>query len=489
MRMMTGPPARRDDLGVAATTDQAAPSLGSVEDRAQRGRQARADVPRSAHGEWAPAPDRPDPIELLEEQAETRVPELVPIRYGRMMVSPATFYRGAAIVMADDLAVTPRTGLQAQLCGDAHMSNFGGFASPDRALVFDLNDFDETLPGSFELDLKRLVASVEIYARERGIEDAARAKMVKDTVRQYREAMRRFATMGNLQLWYTRLDETQLTAALRSEAHARQARAVEEAGAKARRKDSTRAFAKLTRTTDDDTPQIVSEPPLIVPVHELLPEAEAEQVEEGIRGLLDEYMACLQGDRRRLLESYSYMDLARKVVGVGSVGTRCWIILLIGRDESDPLFLQCKEAQASVLSRLCDETTFENQGERVVEGQRMMQASSDAFLGWLGTDANPDGVYRDFYVRQMWDWKLSPDIEHMEPKGMAAYARICGWSLAHAHARSGDPVAMGAYVGSGDQLDRSLASFAIAYADQNELDHRALLRAVRKKRLKAVKGM
>jgi uncharacterized protein (DUF2252 family) len=445
-------------------------------------------VPRSAHGEWAPAPDRPDPIDLLEQQAETRVPELVPIRYGRMMVSPATFYRGAAIVMASDLAAGPLTGLRTQLCGDAHMSNFGGFASPDRALIFDLNDFDETLPGSFELDLKRLVASVEVYARERGLADPARDKMVKDTVRQYREAMRRFAAMGNLELWYSRLDEDTLTAALRAQAHARQARAVEQAGLKARRKDSTRAFAKLAQTTGE-VPHIVSDPPLIVPVHELVPEAEASEIESGIRGLLEEYTACLQGDRRRLLESYNFADLARKVVGVGSVGTRCWIVLLIGRDESDPLFLQCKEAQPSVLSQICEETAYPNQGQRVVEGQRMMQASSDAFLGWLGTDANPDGVYRDFYVRQLWDWKLSPDIEHMEPKGMAAFARICGWSLAHAHARSGDPIAMAAYVGQGEALDRALAAFAVAYADQNESDHRALLRAVRKKRLKAVKGM
>ncbi len=487
MRMMTRPPAIEDDPNVAATAEQAAPSLGSVEDRAQRGRQARADVPRSAHGEWAPAPDRPDPIDLLEQQAETRVPELVPIRYGRMMVSPATFYRGAAIVMASDLATGPVTGLQTQLCGDAHMSNFGGFASPDRALVFDLNDFDETLPGSFELDLKRLVASVEIYARERGIETSAREKMVKATVRQYREAMRRFASMGELELWYTRLDEATLTAALRAQAHARQARAVEQAGLKARRKDSTRAFEKLAQTSGD-VPRIVSDPPLIVPVHELLGDAEAGEIEEALRGVLEEYTACLLGDRRRLLERYRFADMARKVVGVGSVGTRCWIVLLIGRDESDPLFLQCKEAQPSVLEQVCGETPFGNQGQRVVEGQRAMQTSSDIFLGWVGTDANPEGVYRDFYIRQLWDWKLSPDIERMEPKGMAAFARICGWSLAHAHARSGDAIAVASYAGQGEQLDKALAAFAVAYADQNESDHRALLRAVRKKRLKAVKG-
>jgi uncharacterized protein (DUF2252 family) len=445
-------------------------------------------VPRSAHGEWAPASERPDPIELLEQQAETRVPELVPIRYGRMMVSPATFYRGAAIVMASDLALRPVTGLQAQLCGDAHMANFGGFASPDRALVFDLNDFDETLPGSFELDLKRLVASVEIYARERGVETAAREKMVKGTVREYREAMRRFASLGELELWYTRLDEPTLTSALRAQAHARQARAVEQAGLKARRKDSTRAFAKLARTTGE-TPHIVSDPPLIVPIHELLGDTEASEIEDALRGVLDQYTSCLQGDRRRLLERYRYADLARKVVGVGSVGTRCWIVLLIGRDESDPLFLQCKEAQPSVLEQVCGASSFENQGERVVEGQRMMQASSDIFLGWVGTDVNPEGVHRDFYIRQLWDWKLSPDIERMEPKGMAAFGRICGWSLAHAHARSGDGIAIAAYAGQGDQLDRALAAFAVSYADQNESDHRALLRAVRKKRLKAVKGM
>src|SRR5581483_8572082 len=281
MSMMTAPPAIRDDRRVAATVERAARALESVEERARRGRQARAEVPRSAHGEWAPAPARPDPIDLLEQQAQTRVPELVPIRYGRMMVSPATFYRGAAIVMASDLAAGPVTGLRTQLCGDAHMANFGGFASPARALVFDLNDFDETLPGSFELDLKRLVASVEIYARERGIETGAREKMVKATVRQYREAMRRFASMGELELWYTRLDEATLTAALRAEAHARQARAVEQAGLKARRKDSTRAFEKLAQTSGE-VPRIVSDPPLIVPIHELLGDAEAGETEDAL---------------------------------------------------------------------------------------------------------------------------------------------------------------------------------------------------------------
>jgi uncharacterized protein (DUF2252 family) len=472
---------------VAESVFPAAPGLGSVEERAERGRQARAEVPRSSHGEWQPADDRADVIEILEGQAETRVPELVPIRYGRMMVSPATFFRGAAAVMAADLAEGPTTGLDAQLCGDAHMANFGGFASPERSLVFDLNDFDETLRGPFELDLKRLVASVEIYARERGTERAARRKLVRSTVSQYREAMRRFATMGNLELWYLRLDEAAITEALRAQAFTRQARRVQEAGIKARRKDSTRAFEKLARTTEGE-PRIVSDPPLIVPVHELLPEAEAQEIEGTMRELLEQYTSCLVGDRRRLLERYRYADLARKVVGVGSVGTRCWIVLLTGRDEGDPLFLQCKEAQTSVLSQSCGESPFPNQGQRVVEGQRMMQASSDIFLGWLRTDNNPDGVERDFYIRQLWDWKLSPDIEAMEPKGMEAYARICGWSLAHAHARSGDAVALGAYVGSGEQLDRAMSAFAEAYADQNEADHRALLKAVRTKRLKAVKG-
>ncbi|HXB15983.1 MAG TPA: DUF2252 domain-containing protein [Solirubrobacteraceae bacterium] len=445
-------------------------------------------MPRSAHGEWQPAGDRADPIEILERQAETRVPELVPIRYGRMMVSPATFYRGAAAVMADDLAATPMTGLDTQLCGDAHMLNFGGFASPERILVFDLNDFDETLRGSWELDLKRLVASVEINARERGIEAPERRKMVRGAVREYRAAMRSFAKMGNLATWYSRVDEETILAALRAQQAHQQLRTVRKAGTRARRKDSTRAFEKLTQTTDG-VPRIKSDPPLIVPVHELFPDAEADQFETLMRELLEQYTSSLEGDRRRLLERFSYADLARKVVGVGSVGTRCWILLLIGRDHGDPLFLQVKEAQPSVLSPISGESPFPNQGQRVVEGQRMMQASSDIFLGWIRTADTPDEVQRDFYLRQLWDWKVSIEPGEMEPEGMAIYARMCAWTLARAHARSGDAIAIAAYAGSGEQLDRAMAKFAAAYADQNEADHRELLKAVRKKRLKATKGV
>ena len=473
---------------MAMAARRAAPSLGSVEERAERGRQARTAVPRSAHGEWQPAGDRADPIEILERQAETRVPELVPIRYGRMMVSPATFYRGAAAVMADDLAATPMTGLDTQLCGDAHMLNFGGFASPERILVFDLNDFDETLRGSWELDLKRLVASVEINARERGIEAPERRKMVRGAVREYRAAMRSFAKMGNLATWYSRVDEETILAALRAQQAHQQLRTVRKAGTRARRKDSTRAFEKLTQTTDG-VPRIKSDPPLIVPVHELFPDAEADQFETLMRELLEQYTSSLEGDRRRLLERFSYADLARKVVGVGSVGTRCWILLLIGRDHGDPLFLQVKEAQPSVLSPISGESPFPNQGQRVVEGQRMMQASSDIFLGWIRTADTPDEVQRDFYLRQLWDWKVSIEPGEMEPEGMAIYARMCAWTLARAHARSGDAIAIAAYAGSGEQLDRAMAKFAAAYADQNEADHRELLKAVRKKRLKATKGV
>jgi uncharacterized protein (DUF2252 family) len=473
---------------VATAARRAAPSLGSVEERVERGRQARTAVPRSVHGEWKPPPGRADVIEILERQAETRVPELVPIRYGRMMVSPAAFYRGAAAVMADDLASTPLTGLDAQLCGDAHMLNFGGFASPERTLVFDVNDFDETLRGSWELDLKRLVASVEVIARERGIEAPERRKMVRRAVREYRAAMRRFAKMGNLATWYARIDEETILAVLRAQQAHKQVRTVRKAGARARRKDSTRAFEKLTQTTDG-VPRIKSDPPLIVPVHELYPDTEADQVEALLQNLLEQYKSSLEGDRRRLLERFSYADLARKVVGVGSVGTRCWILLLIGRDHGDPLFLQVKEAQPSVLTPICGESPFPNQGQRVVEGQRMMQASSDIFLGWINTADTPDEVERDFYLRQLWDWKVSIEPEEMEPEGMAIYARICAWTLARAHARSGDAIAIAAYAGSGEKLDRAMAKFAVAYADQNEADYRELLKAVRKKRVKATKGV
>jgi uncharacterized protein (DUF2252 family) len=456
-------------------------------ERAARGKAARAEAPRSRHAEWEPWVERPDPIALLEEQAQSRVPELVPIRYERMAASPFAFFRGAAYVMASDLAGTPRSGIQAQLCGDAHLSNFGGFASPERELVFDVNDFDETLPGPWEWDVKRLAASIAIAGRENGFDAEQRCDTVAAAVRQYRETVRNFAGMRNLDIWYARLDQATIIARFETDATAAQLKVFEKTVAKAKRKDNTRAFERLAHTGDGE-PQIVSDPPLIERIEDLLPQAQAEELEQGMHQLLRSYRASLQGDRRRLLERYRYVDLARKVVGVGSVGTRAWVVLMLGRDGDDPLFLQCKEAQASVLEPFASKSEYSHHGRRVVEGQRLMQASSDIMLGWLRV-TGIDGETRDFYVRQLWDWKSSANIESMAPSGMALYGRMCGGTLARAHARSGDGIAIASYLGRGDTFDRAICAFAETYADQNELDHKALMQAIASGRVQAVSGV
>ena len=455
-------------------------------ERAARGKAARAEVPRSSHSEWEPLPHRPDPVELLEEQAQTRVPELVPIRYGRMLVSPFTFYRGAAYLMASDLAGGPRTGLHAQLCGDAHLSNFGVFAAPDRRLVFAINDFDETLPGPFEWDVKRLVASFAVAGRDRGFDKKTRAKINTAVVRSYREEIRKFGTLGNLDLWYARLDVEDLVRRFGARANAEQRKRMEKNLAKTRGKDNLKAFAKLTHVVDGE-PQIVDDPPLLVRLEEFSGDR-AGEAHEVMRGLIRQYRRTLSGDRRRLLERFRYVDAARKVVGVGSVGARAWVVLMLGRDNGDPLFLQAKEAQASVLEPFLGKSDFANHGQRVVEGQRLMQAASDIMLGWLHT-VGLDGLERDFYIRQLWDAKGSAILEAMAPSGMEAYAELCGWTLAKAHARSGDAVAIGSYLGSGDVFDRSMATFAEAYADQNERDYEALKQAVESGRVKAETGL
>jgi uncharacterized protein (DUF2252 family) len=449
----------------------------SVAERSARGKAARAQVPRSGHGEWEPAADRPDPITLLEEQATSRVPELVPIRYGRMAVSPFTFYRGAAYVMASDLAATPRSGFRAQLCGDAHLSNFGAYAAPDRQLVFDLNDFDETLPGPWEWDVKRLAASLEIAGRDRGFARKVRRGVVTAAVGEYRMAMRGFAEMRNLDVWYARLNVDTLLDRVRPIADRAARKRLDRAAAKARRKDRLRALAKLTRMVDNE-PRLVSDPPLVVPIEELLPDDDARELHTTIGGLVRDYRTTLPGELRELVEQYRYVDLARKVVGVGSVGTRAWIVLMLGRDNDDPLFLQVKEAQASVLEPFAGGSQYRNHGRRVVEGQRLMQAASDIMLGWIHVKAGIDGQPRDFYVRQLWDSKWSADVDVMDPVGVEAYGRACGWTLARAHARSGDEIEIAAYLGSGDSFDRAIARFSEAYADQNERDHAALLAAI-----------
>jgi uncharacterized protein (DUF2252 family) len=453
-----------------------------LSERAATGKAARSQAPRSAHGEWEPPGERPDPVAILEEQGRWRVPELVPIRYGRMVVSPFTFYRGAAAVMAADLAQTSTSGLQVQACGDAHLSNFGVFAAPDRRLVFDLNDFDETLPGPWEWDLKRLAVSFEIAARESGFKRKERRSIVRTVAREYREAVRAFADLRNLEVWYARLDAETVLQLLRAEGR-KLAKQAKKGVAKAHAKDSLRALDRLTHEVDGEL-RIVSKPPLVVPIEELLPGDERFDVEGAIREVIDRYGESLKGDRRRLLETYRFRHLARKVVGVGSVGTRAWIVLLTGRDDGDPLFLQAKEAQASVLEPHVGRSRFENHGQRVVEGQWLMQAASDSFLGWCPT-TGIDERRRDFYVRQLWDGKGSSDVDAMTPRTMEIYARMCGWTLARAHARSGDAVAIGSYLGSGDAFEEAIAEFSTLYADQNERDHAALVTAIESGRIAA----
>jgi uncharacterized protein (DUF2252 family) len=460
----------------------------TVAERVARGKAARAEVPRSSHAVFEPAAHRTDPIELLERQAETRVPELVPIRYGRMLVSPFTFYRGAALIMASDLAATPRSGLTVQCCGDAHLSNFGVFASPERRLMFDLNDFDETLPGPWEWDVKRLAASMLIAARDNGFPVKDQERVVLDTVEEYRTAMAGFAAMKNLDVWYARLDIEQTLKELGPQLKPGQFKRTEKALAKARTKDSMSAFSKLTRVVDGEA-RIVAEPPLIVPIGDLAQGAEREEMFDGLHELVRSYRQTLEHDRRVLLEEFRLTDFARKVVGVGSVGTRAWIALMLGRDGQDPLFLQMKEAEASVFEEFLGPSEFENHGERVVTGQRLMQASSDIFLGWLHVESGLDGQERDFYGRQLKDWKGSAEIEQMIPQGLAAYGRLCGWTLARAHARSGDRIAIAAYLGRGPSFDRAVVAFSSAYAEQNERDCKTLAKAVKAGRITAQTGL
>jgi len=447
-------------------------------ERAAGGKAARAEVPLDSHAAFDPPPDRPDPIALLEQQAKSRVPELVPVRYGRMMVSPFTYYRGAALPMASDLAATPVSGLAVQACGDAHLSNFGIFGSAERRLVFDVNDFDETLPGPWEWDVKRLAASLEVAARENGYPAKKRRAIVVAAAGRYREAMRAFAGMTNLGVWYAHADMDQLRAQFAAQLQAKQRKRMDKGLAKARTRDSLQEVAKLTRMVDG-RPRIVADPPLLVPVDQLVPdEVDRQDLRSLLTDMIAKYRRTLETDRRYLLEQFEFADMAHKVVGVGSVGTRCWIILMLGRDAADPLFLQVKEAEASALSYFVGASKYHNQGQRVVAGQRLMQATSDIFLGWQRVENGLDDRSRDFYVRQLRDWKFSLDIEDLIPRGMRLYGELCGWTLARAHARSGDRIAIAGYLGSSHTFDQAIAEFSAAYADQNERDYQALVTAV-----------
>ncbi len=462
------------------------PAGASPAERAAIGKAARAASPRSGHADWAPASDRPDPVEVLEAQATDRLPELIPLRYGRMLASPFTFFRGAAAIMAADLGSTPSSGLWVQACGDAHLSNFGVYASPSRDLVFDLNDFDETAAGPWEWDLKRLTASLEIAARDRGFGDAERKEVVLASTRSYRENMRVLAEQSNLEVWYRRVNVSQIRDAFGASLSKLERKNFDRQVAKARGKDRLRAFSKLTDRVDGEL-RIVSDPPAIVRLEELVSGEPPEAAHSRLRGLVAQYADTLDGARRHLFDGYTLVDVARKVVGVGSVGTRAWIVLFVGRDEADPLFLQVKEAQQSVLAPYTGQHQYDHQGQRVVEGQRLIQSTSDILLGWL-TAEGPDAISRDFYVRQLWDQKGSAVIETMSPQRMGIYAQVCGGVLARAHARSGDRIAISAYLGGGDRFDQALARFAHSYADQNERDYAELEAAVKDGRIAVQDG-
>jgi len=468
----------------------------SVAERKARGKRARDVAARTSHAGWTPAAGRPDPVALLEEQDVTREQDLVPVRHGRMMVSPFTFYRGAAKIMAADLKDTPRSGLTAQLCGDAHLSNFGMFASPERQLLFDVNDFDETLPGPFEYDVERMAASFTIAARNNGFTNADARTATLASVQAYREAMAGFARMGTMDIWYAHLSADELNTTLENLARtgtgkqrkvakkgAKDARRI---AAKATTRDSLQALSKLAESVDGRY-RIRSQPPIVIPARDipasagLTPDHLRHVVHEALRA----YRATLQYDRRLLLERFEIIDIARKVVGVGSVGTRAFIVLLQGRDERDPLFLQIKEATASVLEDHLPKSRFKQHGERVVQGQRMMQAASDIYLGW--TKGAEDDRY--YYWRQLRDMKGSVEIESMSPANLLLYAHVCGWTLARAHARSGDPVAIARYLGKSDAFDRSITDFSQRYADQNEQDYQAFVDAIHAGRLEATEGV
>ncbi len=468
-----------------------------VDERQAQGRAARDRAPLLAHTGWEPAGDRPDPVGLLDAQNLTREPDLVPVRHGRMMVSPFTFYRGAAKIMAADLKDTPRAGLNVQLCGDAHLSNFGAFASPERTLLFDLNDFDETLPGPFEYDVKRMAASFTIAARNNAFSKADTGDVTMASVAAYREAMAGFAAMGNLDIWYARMAEPDLMKAMtavaagvrnkREAAQAKQAiKTARKTVEKAHSRDSLQALSKLAEVVDGRY-RIVSQPPVVIPVRDLeaMSRYSAEQWQDMIHREFRAYRLSLQEDRRHLLERFEVVDVAHKVVGVGSVGTRAFIVLLQGRDEDDPLFLQVKEASASVLEDHLPKSRFKQPGERVVQGQRLMQAASDIFLGWTkGVEAN-----RHLYWRQLRDMKGSALVETMSPIALRFYAGMCGWTLGRAHARSGDAVALAEYLGKSDKFDRSITDFSQRYAEQNERDFEAFRQAVQSGRLPAIEGL
>ena len=458
----------------------------TVEERRVLGREARKAAPRASHGAWTPAPDRPDPIALLRAQDDDRMTDLVPIRWGRMSASPFAFYRGSAVLMAADLAPLPRTELTVQLCGDAHLSNFGLYGSPERELLFDVNDFDETLPGPFEWDIKRLAASFVLACRNNGLDEEVARETALAASRSYREHMTAYAEMRELDVWYSHIVADDLLEMVRAgRINKKASKAVVKAGvkytekgfAKARGRDSLQAAGKLTEVVEG-LRRIVDQPPLVMHLQEL------DDSMHGYR-LFEQYRATLEDDRRELLSRYEVVDVARKVVGVGSVGTRCIIVLLIGRDNDDPLFLQVKEAGPSVLEPYLGRSRFTHCGHRVVAGQRLTQAASDIFLGWMTGQPGK----RHFYWRQLRDMKGSIETELLKGPGLEILATVCGWTLARGHARSGHRIAIASYLGVSDRFDQGIADFAVSYADQAEKDYETVLKAIKRGKIAVETGV
>ena len=472
-------------MTITETAETAA--LPTHDQRVAAGKAARSTAPLDSHAQFSAQPDR-DTVGLLLEQAISRVPELIPVRHGRMLVSPFTYYRGAALPMAADLATTPTSGLRAQLCGDAHLANFGAFASPERKLVFDVNDFDETLPGPFEWDVKRFAASLVVAGRDNGFSRKENRATVLTGVAAYRTAMREFARQSMMTVWYAHLDIEDTVRSFSAQLKASKLKLTEALLAKAHTRDSLQALSKLTTVDADGKRRIINDPPLIVPVEDLFSDRQSHEIYAELGELIERYRKTLQSDRQHLVKQFALSQVARKVVGVGSVGTRAWILLMEAGDGTDPLILQAKEAQQSVLSDFAGSTEYENEGQRVVAGQHLMQATSDIFLGWQRT-TGPDGIDRDFYVRQLRDWKFSMPIEQMRPTGMGLYAGLCAWTLARGHACSGDRVAIASYLGKSATFDNAIADFAEAYADQNDRDHAALAAALVSGRIEAQSGL
>jgi len=453
-------------------------------ERRERGKSLRKEVPRSSHGIWVPSPERSDPVSLLQEQDKGRLEHLLPIKYGRMLESPFTFLRGSAAVMAADLASTPVTGLQVELCGDAHLLNFGVFATPERNLVFDVNDFDEAYPGPWEWDLKRLAASAVVAGRDDGFSDRVNRKLAETVTASYQDAMLRLARASALDVWYFHVEVDRVLEAF-DRSSGKAGKSARKMVKKARRRTHEQTMEKLTEIVDGRR-RILNDPPLLVRLTELLTEEQkAQMTEEHVEGIWNDYLDSLPEERRLLLSRFRITEGALRVGGVGSVGTRCVIVLLEGGAEGDALILQLKEAGQSVLEPFLPKRDYGSRAERVVVGQRLMQAASDIFLGWHESPLT--GV--QYYWRQLKDMKGSMDVADLDEDGLETYLKVCSVCLARAHARTGDASAISGYIGKGNALVRAIADFAMAYADQNESDYKVMIEAVESGKIAVEKGI